>query len=253
MLLVQPIPVCSGHTSPKSSESNCLACSAFKAPHHPSPKSHPLACTQEALNKYWSNVKKFVSLFPFTAIEGKRLWTAITSGFSSPMLRQQNYPHTDRSPWPAERRSAVGHSQHVWLKQRGARPPTGAGGSSALRPWQSERGLLKTRDQAPAWWAEGRERNFSVGPSTGQFLGPLSTWGYSAFWALPWGRHPSFYTCRQLQLRKHPTQLPHLAAEMLVQRGKAICPRSHSTFVSLNTSWKTPIQCCLQETGNLGV
>lgn len=192
LLLVQPIPVCSGHTSPNSSESNCLAFSAFKAPHHPAPKPHPLACTQEALNKYWSNVKKFVSLFPFTAIEGKRLWTAITSGFSSPMLRQHNYPHTDHSPWPAERKSAVGHSQHVWLKQGGARPPTGAGGSSALRPWQSERGPLKTRGPGPSMVGSRQGEGFLCGSQHGSILGTPVHLGLLGLLGSALGKAPKF-------------------------------------------------------------
>lgn len=112
--------------------------SAFQSSHHTP------ACTQQALNKCWSDVNKSVSLFPFTAVEGNRLLTATTAGFASPVVWWQNW---NLLAHPCGRLSASQKwrgSRRVWLKHRGARPFTGAGGGSDP-PRQAERGPLKTQ------------------------------------------------------------------------------------------------------------
>lgn len=88
-----------------------------------------------------------------------------------------------------------------------------------------------------------------MGPSSGLFLASQRTWGYSGLLGSAQGaRHRALRPVDNINSEK--IQLPHFAAgELLVQRGKVTCPRSHSNFVSLKTSLTSPVQCCLQETG----
>lgn len=162
--------------------------------------------------------------------------------FPGPGLTAEREPHGLSShqkwEWPAR-----------WLRQWGARPPTGAGDGSDP-PWQPERGPLKT-NLTRAQWAAGRGRTSLWAPALVSSCHPCPPGALLAPWVLSLGRHQALRPIDNISSEKTQPSCHTLQQEKCwdVQRGQVTCLRSHSTLMSLKTSWKSPGQCCLREPG----